>query len=424
MLNILINAYAVSPSWGSEPGMGWNWIIHLAKHCRLYVITEGEWKEEIVAAMLTLPQAGNISWYFIPSSEKVRRMCWNQGDWRFYWYYRKWQKLALVKAEEILKSSHIDVIHQLNMIGYREPGYLWKIKYKPYIWGPIGGMELVPIQYFKNGGIALNLVSRMKNLLNWLQVRRSRRVRLAIQRADVLISAVQGVKETILKIHHQESIVIPETGCLVREAKLNFKSLEFGKPMKLLWVGKFDARKQLGIALDTVSILSSKIPVELHICGTGTDDQVVHYKQMAKRLGIQDNVVWYGKVPMNVVHEVREQSHMFFFTSVMDATSTVLVEAIQSCLPIVCFDTCGMSSIVDDSIGTKIPLTTPEQSVKDFAGAILEYYRNGDLLQKKSMACKEKMVDLSWETKAKIMVELYKSLAGISNFEIQQNLYD
>ncbi len=32
MLNVLINAYAVSPNWGSEPGMGWNWII---KYCSL-----------------------------------------------------------------------------------------------------------------------------------------------------------------------------------------------------------------------------------------------------------------------------------------------------------------------------------------------------------------------------------------------------
>ena len=30
MLNILINAYAVAPNWGSEQGVGWNWIINIA----------------------------------------------------------------------------------------------------------------------------------------------------------------------------------------------------------------------------------------------------------------------------------------------------------------------------------------------------------------------------------------------------------
>ena len=42
MLNILINAYACSPNWGSEPRMAWNWITNIAKHCKCYVITEGE----------------------------------------------------------------------------------------------------------------------------------------------------------------------------------------------------------------------------------------------------------------------------------------------------------------------------------------------------------------------------------------------
>lgn len=42
MLNVLINAYAVAPNWGSEQGMGWNWISNLAKYCNLFIVTEGD----------------------------------------------------------------------------------------------------------------------------------------------------------------------------------------------------------------------------------------------------------------------------------------------------------------------------------------------------------------------------------------------
>lgn len=28
---------------------------------------------------------------YSPVSEEIRKMCWNQGDWRFYKYYRQWQ---------------------------------------------------------------------------------------------------------------------------------------------------------------------------------------------------------------------------------------------------------------------------------------------------------------------------------------------
>lgn len=47
MYKVLVNAYAVSPNWGSEPGMGWNWVSNLARFCDLYVITEGERQKEI-----------------------------------------------------------------------------------------------------------------------------------------------------------------------------------------------------------------------------------------------------------------------------------------------------------------------------------------------------------------------------------------
>ena len=67
MMQVLINAYAVNPDWGSEPGMGWNWVIHLAQHCRVHVITEGEWQENIERELVRLPQAGNIVFHYLLS---------------------------------------------------------------------------------------------------------------------------------------------------------------------------------------------------------------------------------------------------------------------------------------------------------------------------------------------------------------------
>lgn len=56
MISVLVNAYACSPHWGSEPGMGWNWILALSKYCELYIITEGEWRDKIEEALSSLPQ--------------------------------------------------------------------------------------------------------------------------------------------------------------------------------------------------------------------------------------------------------------------------------------------------------------------------------------------------------------------------------
>ena len=150
MLKILVNAYACSPDMGSEPGMGWNWCVNLAEYCELFIITEGEFRDKIETVVPTLPQGDNMHFYYNPVSEDIRRMCWNQGDWRFYKYYKRWQKSTTDIARKICKDEKIDILHQLNMIGFREPGYLWQISKEtgiPFVWGPVDAKESFPLAY-------------------------------------------------------------------------------------------------------------------------------------------------------------------------------------------------------------------------------------------------------------------------------------
>ena len=159
-MKILINAYACSPGMGSEPGMAWNWCVNLAKYCELYIVTEGEFRDKIEAVVPTLPQGENMHFYYNPVSERVRKMCWNQGDWRFYKYYREWQLKTADIARGICRREQIDILHQLNMIGFREPGYLWKVSQEtgiPFVWGPIGGLKQFPINYTDTGGVKMRL---------------------------------------------------------------------------------------------------------------------------------------------------------------------------------------------------------------------------------------------------------------------------
>ena len=215
MINVLINAYAVSPSWGSEPGVGWNWIVNLAKSCNVFVITEGEWKDEIEVAVKDLPQCDNIHFYYNPVSPEIRKMCWNQGDWRFYIHYRKWQLKTLDIAKEIIADNKIDIIHQLNMIGFREPGYLWSIDNIPFVWGPIGNMAPLPIKLLEGSSWKDKLKQGIKNSVSYCQARTGR-VRKAIKHADHLITVLDSAACLIKDVYGIDNVMImPETGLTV-----------------------------------------------------------------------------------------------------------------------------------------------------------------------------------------------------------------
>ena len=413
MLNILINAYACSPNWGSEPGMAWNWCSNLAKNCELFIITEGEWKDEIENAVKNHPYGNNMHFYYNPVPEKVRKMCWNQGDWRFYYYYRQWQKSTLKIAREICKEHKIDIIHQLNMVGFREPGLLWKIKGIPYVWGPVGGMENIPTSYLKDVNWKQNLFCRIKNTINTLQYKYQPSVRKAVIHSNVLISAVKGVEKVFREVYKRESVLINETGCTIVTNRDDNKSTkrENNDTLNLIWVGKFDFRKQLEIALQTIAKLKH-LDVKLHICGTGSEQQVALYTKMCTELGIDDKCVWHGNTPNKKVLELMLEMNIFFFTSIMDLTSTVVLEAIQNRLPIVCHDTCGYGNIVNDSIGRKIELRTPKHSINDFAKVIEELYHNRSILTEMRPNFDKVAESLTYEAKAKKMFEIYNSLTN------------
>lgn len=407
MLSILINAYACSPNMGSEPGMAWNWCVSLAKYCELHIITEGEFRDKIKTVLPTLPQGKNMHFYYNPVSAEIRKMCWNQGDWRFYIYYDKWQKKTLQIAQEIIKKHHIDLIHQLNMVGFREPGYLWSINEKPFIWGPIAGLGSIPFSFLKGGGIKFTLFYLIKNQITKLQLKYSSKVNAALKKADILITATPESGDIIQKTHHIESIQINETGCSTKENTSNIRKED--SSFDILWVGRFIYTKQLKLALNVIKEIKNLKNIKFHIVGQAfKEEETQTYKSYATTLGIDNICIWHGQIPNNQVMELMRKSHIFFFTSIFEATSTVILEAIQNKLPIVCFDRCGFGPIVDSNIGRKIPLSTPQNAVKDFSREITDLYNHREQLQEMAENCSKKQQELSWENKAKQMVELYQ----------------
>jgi glycosyltransferase involved in cell wall biosynthesis len=239
-------------------------------------------------------------------------------------------------------------------------------------------------------------------------MRYSLRVRKSVYRADALIAAVKGVEEQIRKYYRRNVVLINETGCYPSQYKVVMR--QHKETFDILWVGKFDFRKQLGLALQTIAKLKQLPGLQFHIVGKGTDRETGYYKSMAERLGISGRCRWYGKIPNTEVHKIMQKSDLLLFTSIMEGTSHVVLESIENNLPVLCFDICGQATSVNNNVGVKILLSTPKQSVKDFAQATNLLYSDRNLLRSLSQACKQRQNELSWDSKAKQMVEIYKSV--------------
>ena len=406
---------------GSEQGMGWHWITNLAHYCELFVITEGEYRfqiEEWLSKKENEDIAKRLHFFWNPIGgddqkrcEKIRRTCWNQGNWRFYLYYKKWQKSTADIAERICGEHKIDILHQLNMIGFREPGYLWKVSQKtgiPFIWGPIDAKEAFPMSYTKDASFKVKLYFALKNVVTKYQLRFGKRVHSAANQASFVIGASGNSVVSIKKYFNKEAPLINETGC-----QLN-KTFDNSKPAKdtfdILWVGKTDFRKLLRLALTSFAKMK-KDKLRLHIVGGGN---LLPFKKIAEELGIADKCKWHGVVSHSEVQDLMRFCDVLLFTSVAEGTPHVVMEAIGNGLPVICFDTCGQADCVNEKVGIKLPLSNLQQSANDFSEAIEKLYTDADLLSYFSNNCHERQKELCWDNKTKQMLDLYKSALSLS----------
>ena len=309
-----------------------------------------------------------------------------------------------------MKNEKIDLIHQLNMIGFREPGYLWKIKRIPFVWGPIGGMNMVPMQYMKDAPIGIRIKYRLKNFVSCIQYKYSPRVLRTIKRADALLAANKASYDILTKLYPDKYVtLVNETGSNSNDVEVRKKSDK--KTFDILWVGRFIPTKLLGLSLEVFSKLSSLPGLKVHIVGQAFDDvDTEKYHRKANEMGIESICQWYGWVSHDEVQQLMQKSDIFFFPSVVEGTPHVVLEAIANCLPIVCFDTCGQAEAVDDTVGRKIQLSTPRESINLFTDTIKTLYKDRVLLASLSNGCINRKQQLSWDRKFAQLEEIYEKI--------------
>ena len=403
-LKVLVSAYACSPYRGSEPGMGWGWIYALSKYYDLWVITErDEFYSDIETELNKKPELRDrIKFYYISRKRnKISEIIWPPS---YYWSYKKWQKEAYALARSLHKDIGFDLIHQLNMTGYREPGYLWKLPL-PFIWGPVSGFMQMPWSFMRILGWKNAFFYSARNIVNWLQMRFSARVRNAMILADVLIAATREDQIAINNIFKKESLLINETGVILHDVQLSRPPYNKDRALNLCWCGLLIGRKALPLALNALSRLKSKIVFELNIIGDGPE--ATRYKMLSKKLGIDSCVHWHGWIEHEEAIKNLSRSDVMLLTSIQDSTTSIVMEALTLGVPVICHDMCGFGTVIDETCGIKIPVINPSRSIEEFAYTINKLANNPDLLKNLSNGAFNKASEFTWEHKIEPLVSIY-----------------
>lgn len=399
-MKVLVSCYACSPYKGSEPGMGWNFVHCLAPMHELHIITESKYKADLDRYFSEHPEEEHLyHFYFIPRQRyDFLRKIWPPS---YYWFYRLWQRKVLTFAKDMDAKENFDVVHALNMAGYREPGFLYKLG-KPLVWGPVGGFQLSPWCLLPSMGWYGLLYYGSRNLMNLLQMHLKRTPRKMAHDADAIIAATQDNRDAIKQLWQIESTIIPETGLTTHHSTISAAKRD--DKLKLCWSGQHTPAKTLNILLDAFAVMRNKQNVELHVLGQGRSTR--RWQKQAESLHL-NNIIWHGWVERDEALRIMNQCHVFCITSVADLTSTVLLEALSFGMPVVTFDLFGFSNVVTDECGIKIPVQSKCQVVRDLAAAVDKIAEDDPMRMRMAKAALNRVQDFTWEGKARQIAQLY-----------------
>ena len=139
-LKVLLSAYACEPGKGSEPGVGWNFALQMAKDHEVWVLTRANNRSAIE---LGLCQISSRKLHFIYYDLPRWARWWKRGSRGIQLYYYLWQIGIYFVARKLHAHIQFDLAHHVTFGKYWSPSLISLLPI-PFVWGPVGGGESAP----------------------------------------------------------------------------------------------------------------------------------------------------------------------------------------------------------------------------------------------------------------------------------------
>lgn len=404
MRTLLISAYGCEPLKGSESGVGWNWVLQLAKNNYLHVITRANNKEPI-ETYIPNELKDNIVFHYYDTTYFIRRL--KKRAKGLYFYYFCWQVGIIPLARKILKKEKIDYTIHLTF------GSIWMPTFLPllcshFIWGPVGGGDCEPKSFLKVLPLRQRFIQSFRYVMNALAFLNPG-VALCSWKAVAILARTPNSAKVIPYCFRHKVHTILETA--MESGVFKYKRIEHpnDNTIRLITTGRLLPNKNILTAVRALNYIPSRYHISLTIIGSGYQKKSIEYA--AVKSGWRNEVNIIDELPRENVLQLVEQSDIFLFPSLREGGSWSLMEAMAIGLPVVCLNWAGMAITTDDSCAIRLPVTNPEQMPKDMAAAIVRLIDNPGLRKQMGEAGRKRIQEkFNWEVKGKFIENLLKEL--------------
>lgn len=408
-LRILVSAYACEPYKGSEQGVGWNWVLELSKTNDVWVITRSNNRETIESA---LPQDApkRIHFFYYDLPERWRR--YKRKEKRMYLYYALWQWGAYNLAKELNEEQHFDYCQHLTFGSMWMPTFIYRLPI-PFIWGPIGGGEAIPLPLIST----LPWRSRFVHYARYILIHCAMfnpLFRLPAQAARSIIARTEDSARVFSSRYISKVSVVLETG-MSEDQMRACNPISGGRTafeFKLIYTGRLVASKNVAMGLRAFALArSAGYPLHLTIIGDGPLSAGL--AGLAESLGVLKQVDFLGTVQQHNVISLLQESDAFLFPSLKEGGTWSLIEAMAVGLPIICINSTGMKVITNDACAFRIQPDKPELMEQRMADAIIALAEAPELRKRMAIHARKRIEEnFLWQQKGNFIRDLFAKLEG------------
>jgi glycosyltransferase involved in cell wall biosynthesis len=398
---VLISAFACEPFKGSEPEVGWQWAVQMARFHDVVVLTQSMYREGIENGLKTLggdrPKPRFI-YFDLPA--------WLQGMRKFSVglriYYVLWQKRARAIVEQEHRKNPFDLLHHVTFAAFRYTAVIWGHGV-PCIWGPVGGMESIPMPLLPWNHPVFFVVEVFRNLNNLIQAAPNNDLAKRAAASDTVLVSTVEMQKSLEKLKFPSQL-IPTIGLQTRDLPYRSHRQSEGS-LRILYVGKIISLKGIDLALRALSVSATNATLTF----IGDGNYLPAARRCVEKLGLNDRVVFRGKLPRDEVLATYPTFDVMLFPSLHDTGGFAVIEAMFNELPVICLDCGGPAVAVRDGCGIRVPISSRERVIAGLADAIRFYDRDRQALLAHGKAARETiLVHYDWDKKGEQMNQVYE----------------
>lgn len=309
-------------------------------------------------------------------------------------------------CKEILKNHKIDVIHAHDpnisaMVGiianwqHKIPSV---VKYSgDMVWEFLSLTKWVDKtfeEFINSGSIQIRI---LKNLERFVLNKYDRVIAQSLYQKNVL--------ENALKIGVKKISIVPNGVTCGSFDKNQISKLResFGGGRIISTACRLVPWKGVKYLIESLKFLPDDVKIVIY----GNGPQKEELNSLVKRLGLENRVIFYGKVDFREIQNYIMVSDVFALASVYEPSGIALLDAMIANVPVVAAKVGGMPEIIKDN---KAGLTVNPRNPKDIAEKISILLRNRKLRDEIKIRQKIEVKEYLWPNLIKRYVELYEEL--------------